>query len=451
MRADTIAAIATAPGKGGVGIVRVSGPLVSDVMQSLLGRELPARKACFHIFKDKDGQAIDEGIALYFSAPNSYTGEDTLELQGHGGAVVLNQVLAAVTQFPHVRLARPGEFSERAFLNNKLDLAQAEAVADLIEASSEQAARSALRSLKGAFSHQVNDIVSQLTELRTYVEAAIDFPDEEIDFLSSWGVAEKLDVLQQKVSSLLKRAQSGVRITNGLSVVIAGKPNAGKSSVLNALTGEAHAIVTDIPGTTRDLLRAELLLDGIPLHVVDTAGLRDSTDPVEKEGIRRARSAIAEADNILWIVDGVDEQAIENAVAAISAQFDSPERVTIVLNKIDLIGDFPTVKEVAGLPIIYLSAKQNVGVDLLSKHLLARAGLSDLGEGAFTARQRHVDALLVAEDFVLKAIQSLNIHQAGELVAEDLRQAQLVLSEVTGQFTADDLLGKIFGEFCIGK
>ena len=444
---DTIAAPATPPGRGGVGIVRVSGPDVPKLARALLGACPAPRRAEYRTFHDAAGEVIDAGIALYFPAPHSFTGEDVLELQGHGGPVVLDLILAA-TLTAGARHARPGEFSERAFLTGKLDLAQAEAVADLIDAASAQAARSALRPLQGVFSARIGVLVEELVQLRTYVEAAIDFPDEEVDFLADGEVGQRIEALRDALEHLRAGARQGRLLRDGMTVVLAGRPNAGKSSLLNALAGHDAAIVTDIPGTTRDVLRERILIDGMPLHIIDTAGLRESADPIEREGVRRAWKAIIDADRLLLIVDdcegiGAEEEAILGRLPEGLAR-------TVVLNKADLSGRPTGLSEASGEPEIRVCAKTGEGVDLLRKHLKALMGYHE-GEGEFTARRRHLEALDEAAGHLDSAAERLERDRAGELVAEELRLTQHALGQITGEFTSDDLLGRIFANFCIGK
>lgn len=445
---ETIAAVATPPGRGGVGIIRVSGSKAKEIATQILGRCPAPRQADYLPFKDTRGQIIDNGIALYFPNPNSFTGEDVLELQGHGGPVVLDMLLSTVLALG-ARAARPGEFSERAFLNGKLDLAQAEAIADLIDSASEQAARSAVRSMQGEFSQQVHGLVQKLIELRVYVESAIDFPEEEIDFLSEGNVGEKLAAIQEQLQKVQASAKQGCLLKDGMTLVIAGQPNAGKSSLLNALAGQDRAIVTDTPGTTRDVLREEINIDGMPVHIVDTAGLRESGDQVEQEGIRRAWDEISRADRVLLVVDegvGVtekDQQILE--------QIPKNLPVTLIRNKVDLYTNEFRIKLVNVGEEINISAKTGKGVDKLCNHLKAVMGFQSSGEGAFMARRRHLDALERAAEQLENGRVQLETHNAGELLAQNLHYAQESLSKITGEFHSDDLLGEIFTSFCIGK
>ncbi len=448
---DTIAALATPPGRAGVGIIRVSGPEARAVAEAVLGFQPRPRHAHYGPFHDEQGNLLDEGIALYFPAPHSFTGEDVLELQGHGGPVLLDMILQSVTALG-ARLARPGEFSERAFLNDKLDLAQAEAIADLIESSSEQAARCAMRSLQGAFSQRVDQLVESLTHLRIYVEAAIDFPEEEIDFLADGKVASDLDEIVQRLDKTLAQAQQGSLMREGMRVVIAGRPNAGKSSLLNALSGQDSAIVTSVEGTTRDVLREEIHIDGMPLHVIDTAGLRDSDDEVERIGIERAWSEIEQADRILLLVDSATSDAVTADAVWTGLDRRLPQGIplTLIRNKIDLSTETPGYQE-GPVPLIRLSAKHGSGIDALREHLKACMGFQGESEDGFLARRRHLDALNRARELLEQGRVQLHDFGAGELLAEDLRQAQDALGEITGAMTADDLLGEIFSSFCIGK
>ncbi|GHB02827.1 tRNA uridine-5-carboxymethylaminomethyl(34) synthesis GTPase MnmE [Modicisalibacter luteus] len=449
---DTIAALATPPGRGGVGIIRVSGPLSREIASQVLGHCPSPRHAFYGPFAGHDEQIIDEGIALYFPGPHSFTGEDVLELQGHGGPVIMDLLLERCVQLG-ARLARPGEFSERAFLNDKLDLAQAEAIADLIDASSRAAAENALRSLQGEFSQRVTTLVERLIELRMYVEAAIDFPEEEIDFLADGRVAAMLDKVRHELASVRAAAGQGSLMREGMSVVIAGRPNAGKSSLLNALTEQDTAIVTDIEGTTRDVLREHIHIDGMPLHIIDTAGLRDTPDAVEQIGVARAWNEIEKADRVLLLVDAALTQATDpmSIWPEFVARLSDPTRLTLVRNKIDASQETPGLDLSTTPPTLRLSAKTGAGVDNLKEHLKSVMGYSATTEGRFSARRRHLDALDRADDALDKGEAQLQGFGAGELLAEDLREAQQALGEITGEFSADDLLGKIFGEFCIGK
>ncbi|HTN34441.1 MAG TPA: tRNA uridine-5-carboxymethylaminomethyl(34) synthesis GTPase MnmE [Marinobacter sp.] len=451
---DTITAIATAPGRAGVGMVRVSGPKARDIAEKMLGYTPKPRYAHFGPFLDSRGTLIDEGIGLFFPNPNSFTGEDVFELQGHGGTVILDLLLREVCSHG-ARLARPGEFSERAFLNDKLDLAQAEAIADLIESSSEQAARCAVRSMQGVFSHRVNELVEAITGLRIYVEAAIDFPEEEIDFLGDGKVASDLADLLGELETILAEAQQGTILRDGMKVVIAGRPNAGKSSLLNALAGREAAIVTAIEGTTRDVLREHIHIDGMPLHIIDTAGLRDSPDEVEQIGIARAWEEIRQADRILLMVDATttDKTHPHEIWPDFIDQLPEKAPITIIRNKVDLSGEKPgiTGSHADSHPVIRLAAKSSDGLDILRDHLKQCMGFATTTEGGFLARRRHLDALERARVSLIQGQAQLEGYGAGELLAEDLRAAQDALGEITGRLTPDELLGKIFGSFCIGK
>ena len=450
---DTIVAQATPPGRGGVGILRISGPKAASVAEQILGKLPKARYADYLPFREADGTVLDQGIALWFPGPNSFTGEDVLELQGHGGPVILDLLLKRIVALPGLRIARPGEFSERAFLNDKLDLAQAEAIADLIDASSEQAARSAVNSLQGVFSQRVNSLVEALTHLRIYVEAAIDFPDEEIDFLSDGKIEAQLDGVITDLNQVRQEARQGSLLREGMKVVIAGRPNAGKSSLLNALAGREAAIVTDIAGTTRDVLREHIHIDGMPLHIIDTAGLREASDEVERIGIERAWQEIELADHVLFMVDGTttaetDPQAIwPEFIARLPAAMP----VTVIRNKADVTGEAAGADTASHHTLIRLSARSGAGVETLRDHLKESMGFAGNVEGGFIARRRHLEALELASVHLLQGRDQLLGARAGELLAEELRLAQQALSEITGEFTADDLLGRIFSSFCIGK
>lgn len=444
---DTIAAVATPPGRGGVGIIRISGPQVPAITAKLFGFSARPRVAELHVFTDAEGQAIDAGLSLFFPAPHSFTGEDVLELHGHGGPVVMDLLLARVVELG-ARQARPGEFSERAYLNDKLDLAQAEAIADLIDSSTEQAARAATRSLQGEFSGKVKLLVTGLIELRSYVEAAIDFPEEEIDFLSDGEVQDRLNDVADRLQQVRLQARQGCLLREGMNLVLAGQPNAGKSSLLNALAGMESAIVTPIAGTTRDVLREHIQIDGMPLHIIDTAGLRDSSDPIELEGIRRAWSQIEQADRVLLIID--DQIGLTAEDEAVLARLPPELPHTLVYNKIDL-GQRPAgINRDKSASEVSLSATTGEGLDCLRSHLKEVMGYQETSAGSFSARRRHLDALRHARDNLENAQRCLN-SGAGELMAEELRLAQQYLSEITGEFTSDDLLGEIFSSFCIGK
>jgi tRNA modification GTPase len=445
---DTIAAVATASGRGGIGVVRVSGSRVTDIARELLGDIPSPRHAALRVFRDSSGAMLDGGIALYFPSPASFTGEDVLELQGHGGAVVLDMLLQRVVQLG-ARLAQPGEFSRRAFLNDKLDLTQAEAIADLIDSGSTQAARAALRSLQGEFSAEVHSLTEAVTEARMHVEAAIDFPEEEIDFLADTALRERLDRAIDLCAAITATARQGTLLRDGMTVVIAGRPNAGKSSLLNRLAGYDAAIVTDIPGTTRDVLRERIHIDGMPLHIADTAGLRDEADVVEAEGIRRAHAEMARADRILYVIDAtraIDDEQIRIETAALPSEVP----LTWIFNKVDLAGGAPRLQD--SQPVrIHVSAATGGGFDLLREHLKACVGYQAADAGTISARRRHLDALARAQQHLNEAHRQLTERNAGELMAEELRLAQQSLGEITGEFTSDDLLGRIFTSFCIGK
>lgn len=449
---DDIVAIASAKGRGGVGIVRVSGTNVYSYMDGVLGKSINPRLAAYSKFLDSSGSTIDEGIALYFPAPSSFTGESVIEFHGHGGVVVLDALVARCVELG-ARVARPGEFSERAFLNDKIDLTQAEAIADLIDASTVEAARSAVRSMQGDFSLVVNQLVDDMIYIRMYVEAAIDFPEEEVDFLNDDLLLGKLNSLQQSLKDVLRLARQGSLLKDGITLVLAGKPNAGKSSLLNALSGNETAIVTSIAGTTRDVLRDQIVVNGLPVNIVDTAGLRESDDPIEKEGMARAWKEIELADRILFLVDSsVDkEYELKKVWPEFYQRFpESNQVVTLLLNKIDISGlqAGPYGKADNAFSI---SATNKDGIDALVEDLHHGAGFDSVFEGVFSARRRHLASLEAALKLVETGLNQLQEAGAGELLAEDLRQAQFQLSEITGQFTSDDLLGHIFSSFCIGK
>ena len=442
---DTICAVATPPGSGGLGIVRISGPRASAICEALVGSLPPARFATLADFRDADGSVIDSGIVLYFPAPRSFTGEDVVELQGHGGAHVLRRVVQRVLALGG-RGARPGEFSERAFLNDKIDLVQAEAIADLIESGTDAAARAAQRSLQGEFSRRVHALQTRLTELRVFVESAIDFPDEEIDFLAESDVLERIGRIRGELDELLRGARQGRLLRDGIVMAIVGRPNAGKSSLLNALSGQDSAIVTDIPGTTRDVLRELIDLDGIPVHVADTAGIRETEDVIEAEGVRRARAALAGADIVLLVEDA---RAPDDEAAALYRELPDHATVIRVDNKVDLLGS-ETPRPVTARRV-WISAKTGAGLGELRTRIREAVGASDQSEGNFSARQRHVDALKRAGAHLETGHREMAESGSGELLAEELRLAQTALGEITGEMLADDLLGEIFSSFCIGK
>ncbi|ABA59527.1 tRNA uridine-5-carboxymethylaminomethyl(34) synthesis GTPase MnmE [Nitrosococcus oceani] len=445
---DTIAAIATPPGQGSVGIVRVSGPFCRQIAEQVTGRVPPPRYATFCHFRNRYGEILDQGLILYFPGPHSFTGEDVLELQGHGGPAIMDWLLSSVLQLG-VRLARPGEFSERAFLNNKIDLAQAEAIADLIESASEQAARSALRSLHGEFSAQIQTLREQLTELRCVVEANIDFSDEDIDFIERGMVAERLKEIQSTLQSIHRSARQGALLREGVRVVLAGRPNVGKSSLHNRLAGFEAAIVTDVPGTTRDLLRENITIDGLPIHLSDTAGLHNSKDTIEQEGMRRTREELIHADHVLLVAD--DQSGLTEAEQAILDELPDDVTYTLIFNKIDLSGaPAGRWEELQGIAL-RLSALTGAGMDLLCQRLKECAGFDRESEGCFSARRRHLEALQRAGAAVVVARKILGDKGAEEILAEELRQAQNALAEITGEYRSDDLLGEIFSTFCIGK
>lgn len=447
---DIIAAIATPPGRGGIGIVRISGKNLQSLAQAILGSIPLPRAAHLSHFLDEHGEPIDQGITIYYPSPHSYTGEDVLELQGHGGPAVINLLLSRCLQL-EARLAEPGEFTLRAFLNNKLDLVQAESVADLIDASTSGAARCAMRSLQGEFSSTLQALVRAVIDLRMLVEATLDFPEEEIDFLEAAHAASQLHAIREKLQHVLLSSRQGSLLQEGVKVVLVGQPNVGKSSLLNRLAGDDVAIVTEVPGTTRDTIQQLIQIEGIPVHIIDTAGLRETTDIVEKSGIARTHAAIKKADLALLLIDGclglteADQQVLQ------SLPTDLP--LLTVYNKIDLLNERARIDEASGRPIIYLSAKTGVGIDLLRKKMLEMIGwqANIAGEGLFMARQRHLQALSKASTHLDHAVPWVQSCGQLELLAEELRLAQYALSSITGEFTADDLLGEIFSRFCIGK
>lgn len=444
-KTETICAIATPPGVGGVGVIRVSGPLSTTIAKQITGISLQARKAYFARFKDEQGDTIDSGIALFFSAPKSFTGEDVLELQGHGGPQILQMLMTRLMALG-ARSARPGEFSERAFLNNKLDLVQVEAIADLIESGTRASARAAQRSLEGVFSKAVNHLQQELIDLRVFVEAAMDFPDEEIDFLADSDVLEKLGGAGEHLKTLLEQAHQGQLLRDGINIAIVGLPNAGKSSLLNALAGRESAIVTDTPGTTRDVLREHISLDGLPVHVADTAGIRESTDQVELEGVRRARATLISADLVLLVIDSTQPLGAQLALKA-----EVPDRVPCieVYNKVDLAINKDVADE-TGLRV-WVSAKTGQGLQNLTRLVKDSVGANASSEGVFSARTRHLDALKRTLEHIEAGRAQLEQYNAPEILAEELRLAQKALGEITGEYLPDDLLGVIFSSFCIGK
>lgn len=441
---ETIAAVATATGYGGIGVIRVSGPLATDIAKRVLGRIPRPRYALLSDFQDEAGETLDHGIAIYFPGPASFTGEDVLELQGHGGPVVLDLLLEQILRMG-ARLARPGEFSERAFLNGKMDLVQVEAIADLIQSGSANAARAAVRSLSGEFSIHIHNLVEEITRLRSYVESSIDFPEEEIDFLADKLVIQSIDSITQNIKNILQNAEQGRLVREGINVVLAGKPNTGKSSLMNYLARENRAIVSDIAGTTRDTLTLEINLDGLPVHIIDTAGLRNTEDIIEKEGVKRASEEIRRADLVLHIVD---LNHLEDSESHISEFSDiTNKRVFTIVNKVDITNMPPGYRG----GYFYLSAKTGVGIDELVTEIHRQVGFRNEGGSLLTSRRRHIDALNQAAAHVSRGAEALNTYEAGELLAEELRLAQQSLAEITGDFTSDDLLGRIFSDFCIGK
>lgn len=454
---DTIVAVATAPGRGGIGVLRLSGKEAKKIAARLtpdLKTFIP-RHAHFTQYVNQHHQTLDEGLVIYFPAPHSFTGEDVIELQGHGGPVVLDSLIETCINLG-ARQARPGEFSLRAFINDRMDLTQAEAIADLIDAGTRSAAQAAVNSLQGAFSKEVNVLVEALIQLRIYVEAAIDFPEEEIDFLADSSVSKDLQGLIARITNLLESAQQGRLLREGLNIVIAGRPNAGKSSLLNALAGVEAAIVTDIPGTTRDVLREATQIDGMPLNIIDTAGLRDSPDPVEQEGIRRAWAEMTKADVLLVVADASDAVAAEAPLdywlpAAQRPLSEIGAQKRLILNKADLLNGKAAPMPSADIPSLLLSVKTGEGLDQLKNEIKKIAGFQQQSSGVFSARRRHLVALDEAQQALIKGADQLRVHQAGELLAEDLRVAQRALEEITGVFSSDDLLGRIFSSFCIGK
>ncbi len=447
---DTIVAVATAPGRGGIGIVRVSGPLAESILKNVTGREVKPRYAKHCRFLDDEGEPIDDGVVLFFPGPDSFTGEDVVEFQGHGSPVVADMLVSRCIALG-ARIAAPGEFSQRAFLNDKIDLAQAEAIADLIASASVAAARGATRSLQGAFSSRINELVAELTSLRVFVEAAIDFPEEEIDFLSDERVTLGLREIQDGLDRTTREASQGQIILEGASVVLAGRPNAGKSSLMNCLTQSETSIVTEVPGTTRDIVNQAMQLDGIPLHLVDTAGIRESDEIVEAEGIRRAQAAIASADLVILVIDASLDEATRSAHLKALTDEIATDAYTLVLNKADLVDEATDLAREEFADAVVLSCKQGDGLDSLKNKLKQQLGYDAALGSNFTARARHVDALERAGAAVERGARQLKQSGAGELLAEELKIAQDCLGEITGVVTADDLLGEIFSSFCIGK
>lgn len=444
-KSDTICALATAYGQSGIGVIRVTGPLSKSISKKILHQDLEPRYAYYGSFFDNDNNLIDKGVAISFPGPNSYTGEDVVEFQGHGGVSVIRKLLETIISLD-VRVAEPGEFTKRAFLNGKMDLVQAEAVQDLIQSSSEESALSAVRSLTGEFSEKINQILSELIALRVFVEATIDFSDEEIDFLESHEVSSKLYSLKLTLLNILESANQGAILRDGIHVAIAGKPNAGKSSLLNSLTKQPSAIVTDVAGTTRDVLKETIQIDGMPIHIIDTAGLHNSDNIIEQEGIRRAHTEINNADVVLLVYDASDK-SVDLSILPESVK-DKPK--IVIKNKIDLTGSKTGIQNIQNNPEISISAKNGDGINIVRKALADFAGLNSNTEGVFLARKRHIIAINETLSFINSAISQLD-GGASELVAEDLRQAGMHLGQITGEFSSDDLLGQIFSSFCIGK
>lgn len=446
---DTIAALASAAGQAGVAVVRVSGPAVPKIADRLLGRLPEPRRAELARFRDAEGATIDQGVVLYFAAPASFTGEDVLELQGHGSPVLVDELLSRLVELG-ARLAGPGEFSQRAFLNDKLSLDQAEAIADAIAAGSRVSARAAIRSLEGAFAREVDALVDALTRLRVYTEAAIDFPDEDdVDFLGDGEIEGRLAAITGELALLRARAAQGAGFRDGLRLVILGRPNVGKSSLLNRLARRETAIVTEIAGTTRDVLHEQLSIDGLPLTLVDTAGLRETDDPVEAEGVRRARAEIAAADRVLLVID--DQAGLTDADRALLDEIPLEMGVTVVANKSDLSGQAAGLTHIADRPAVRVAAIDGRGFDSLAAHLKSLVGIDGDAEPAFVARRRHLAALDRAAEALAVGRERLVVDAAGDLLAEELRLAQNALGEITGRVSSDDLLGEIFSSFCIGK
>jgi tRNA modification GTPase len=449
---DTIVAIATPPGKGGIGIIRISGSKSKEIAKNILKKTLKPKFAHFGLFYAEDGSVIDQGVAIFFIQPDSFTGEDVLELHAHGSPIILDKLVKRVLQLG-ARIANPGEFSQRAFINNKIDLAQAEAIADLIAASSELAVVSAVNSLQGEFSRQIDELVKELVQLRSFVEASIDFAEEEVNFLDNIDVAKRLAQTIQKIDQIKNTAKQGVLLREGIKVVIIGKPNAGKSSLLNCLSGRDIAIVTDIAGTTRDVLQEHIHIDGMPLHIIDTAGLQQSANIIEQEGIKRTWQEIKKADEILLIADSnvTRETKPELLLPDFFKHLQHKKSITVIKNKIDLTGENSSIEKAPEYDVVYLSAKTKAGIDLLKKQLKAKVGFVGNEEGLFIARRRHLNALEKAKSLLNVVEQQIKENQGVELIAENLRLAQEELSKITGTFTTEDLLNEIFSSFCIGK
>ncbi|MGP1930243.1 MAG: tRNA uridine-5-carboxymethylaminomethyl(34) synthesis GTPase MnmE [Arsenophonus sp. ET-YP4-MAG3] len=450
---DTIIAQATPPGRGGIGILRISGPKVIDVAKIVLGKLPQPRYANYLPFYDINSKVLDQGIVLYFPAPNSFTGEDVLELQGHSGPIIINLLLKRILAINGIRIANPGEFSQRAFLNDKIDLAQAEAIADLIDASTEQAARSAINSLKGVFSQKIHEIIEKLIKLRIYIEAAIDFPDEKINFLSDRKIKLKLNKIISKLDNVRLQAYQSNLLREGIKVVITGRPNSGKSSLLNALTGHKTAIVTNTAGTTRDVLHEDIHIEGMLLHIIDTAGLCKATNEIEKISIKRAWKEIKQANHILYIVDSttIKEIEFEKILSKFMNQLIKPLPITVIRNKIDITNEPISITKMNNYVLIRLSALRKKGINLLRQHLKESIGFNLHVEGEFLARHRHIQALNIAAKHLQQSYKQMVIFHSIELLAEELRLTQESLSEITGKFNSNDLLGKIFSNFCVGK
>lgn len=449
---DTIVAQATPPGRGGVGIIRISGQLVPSIMQKILKKQLPARCATLSPFYGMDEEMIDEGIGLYFPNPNSFTGEDVLELQGHGGPIIMDQLIETITKFG-ARIAKPGEFSLRAFLNDKIDLVQAESIADLINSVSHKAARAAMQTLKGEFSKKIRVLVEDVVSLRIFIEAAIDFPEEEIDFLAESNVHARLETLHTTIASILSQAQHGALLKEGVRLVLVGKPNVGKSTLMNALCGIEKSIVTPIPGTTRDVMSEQIIVHGIPFYLSDTAGLRETTDVIEIEGVKRAQEELSKADHLLFVVEDTKDLLLQiQAFPQLLSRVQTEKiPLTIIVNKIDLSHKKPFMDTWEDHTLIAISAKHHEGMNLLKDYLHHFYRNEHEKEGIFMARRRHLESLALARNHAKEALTQLEVHKAPEIIAEELRYVQHALSQITGEFTSEDLLDKIFSSFCIGK